>query len=107
MIQSNRSNTNCTNHNRRVNVNKVIVKLCIMLGVGEILGLIQVNTDVADVICRMLYSFLRSFRGFFIFVVFVLKKRILVILKGKVVKKEETAITATESRIQIATNNID
>ena len=107
MIQSNRSNTNCANLNRRVNVNKVIVKLCIMLGVGEILGLIQVNNDVADVICRMLYSFLRSFRGFFIFVVFVLKKRILVILKGKVVKKEETAITATESRIQIATNNID
>ena len=65
-----------------MNYKSILLKLCLVLGLGELIGLIQLPNNESDfamafnLIVGSVYAILRSLRGCFVYVMFIMSKQI-------------------------------
>ena len=77
-----KSNNSVIGKKRHLNFAKMAIKLCLVLGAPELIGLIQIpNTTneretVVNTVFGMLYNFLRAFRGGLLFTAFAYNRNI-------------------------------
>ena len=67
---------------------KIAIKLFLILGISEIFGLIQIRTLniseselVMNAVFRIVYDIIRSLRGVFIFIVYIMNEKTLKLVK--------------------------
>ena len=73
-----------SNHNQ-ANVFKMACKLMVGLGVIECIGFIQINegTSIFDHVSSVVYNIVRSFRGVFVFAVFVVNEKVVKLYRNR------------------------
>ena len=100
----------------RMRSGKLAMKIALLLGFIEVIGLIQIpgNNDESLIVTRtflLLYTCVRSLRGFFIFLSFIAKKKILRMYKNRFQmmkdKGSSTSGASTIGNTGICNNNRD
>ena len=95
----NQSGITSSNGHGNINLAKTAMKLVALLGVAELLGLVQTKHAVIDALFSTLYVFVRSTRGIFICLLYVFNCNVRRLLKRKM--QRITASVTRESTLEI------
>ena len=81
---------------------KMALKLIVGLGLIEIIGFIQTgeSKSVFSIVRSLLYNLVRSLRGLFVFIIFVLNRRILKLYREKLDCRSTKIETSTHEDVR-------
>ena len=75
---------------KNINITKLALKLVVLLGVTDVVGIVQIpnpqkrSAFIFNAVFKILFTFERSFRGVFLWIMFVAKKDVMQIMKEKI-----------------------